>query len=89
MARFRFKIGILLLGSWGMAAVCRKTNSLIAVSAFHAAYDVYAGVERPSFYFMVILAALFLIWVLAVVFYDKLNKNSAKNFNGIALKESV
>jgi membrane protease YdiL (CAAX protease family) len=65
---------VLLLGSWGMAAISRKTNSVLAVSAFHAAYDVYASVEKPSVYFMVILAAIFLIWLLAVIFYDQLNK---------------
>jgi membrane protease YdiL (CAAX protease family) len=69
--------GVLLLGSWGMAAISRKTNSVLAVSAFHAAYDVYAAVEKPSVYFMVLLAVIFLIWLLAVIFYDELNKKLA------------
>jgi membrane protease YdiL (CAAX protease family) len=60
---------ILLAGSWGMRAIANKTHSLIAVSAFHASYDIYAATNSRSIVFDLILALCFVLWILYVIEY--------------------
>jgi hypothetical protein len=63
---------ILLGGSWGMRAVADRTQSIIAVSAFHATYDIYAATGNKSSLVPIILGSIFVIWVLTVIFSNKL-----------------
>ncbi|HEY9259722.1 CPBP family intramembrane glutamic endopeptidase [Chitinophaga sp.] len=62
---------ILLLSSWGLYAVANKTHSLIALSAFHAIYDIYAAADNKSTALTVTLVAIFLIWIGYVVRSNK------------------
>lgn len=61
-------LGLLIFGSWGIGIVADKTNSLLAVSAFHSLYNVKS--ENNS-----ILLGVFLIgWILLLVFSQKAKK---------------
>jgi uncharacterized protein len=64
---------VLLAGSWGIGAVANKTHSLIAVSAFHAVYDIYSLEDNLPLYLIAILVIIFITWLLAVIYYPKLS----------------
>jgi uncharacterized protein len=72
--------GILLLSSWGLYAVANKTHSLIALSAFHAIYDIYAAADNKSTVLTISLVAIFLIWIAYVVRSNGANSNVPTNY---------
>lgn len=65
--------GILVLGSWGIGKVADKTNSLLAVAAFHSLNNFFNELNSTK---IIILIALATIWVLTVVYMNKLEKKS-------------
>ncbi|MGO4294334.1 CPBP family intramembrane glutamic endopeptidase [Chitinophaga sp. RAB17] len=62
---------ILLFSSWGLYAVADKTHSLIALSAFHAIYDIYSAADNKSPVLSVTLIAIFCIWIGYLVYTKK------------------
>lgn len=62
---------ILLLGSWGIGLVADKTNSLLAVAAFHSLNNFFSEFNvRTGF----LLSVFLVVWILSLVFRDKLGK---------------
>ena len=66
---------ILLLGSWGIGLVLRKTNSLLAVASFHSLNNFFTELNTQK---TVLLAILITVWVLSIIFRQKLEKISFK-----------
>ncbi len=62
---------ILLLGSWGIGLVAEKTNSLLAVAAFHSLNNFFTELNLQK---AVLLAILIVIWVLCIIYRHKLEK---------------
>lgn len=54
--------GLLLLGSWGIGLVARKTGSWLAVGGFHALHNWSSNMH--SSYSSYVLAVLVVVWVL-------------------------
>lgn len=61
--------GILVLGSWGIGLVADKTNSLLAVAAFHSLNNFFGELNTSA---VVMLAVLLTIWILSVVYRKRL-----------------
>lgn len=62
---------ILLLGSLGIGLVAEKTNSLLAVAAFHSLNNFFAGLNLQK---AILLAVLSIIWILSIIYRHKLEK---------------
>ncbi len=62
---------ILLLGSWGIGLVARKTNSLLAAAAFHSLNNFFGTLDLPKAIIVVILVT---IWVLSIVYRNRIIK---------------
>ncbi len=60
---------ILMLGSWGIGLVAEKTNSLLAVASFHSLNNFFPELNTEK---VVLLAILITVWILSVVFRQKL-----------------
>ncbi len=54
---------ILLLGSWGIGLVKDKTNSLLAVAAFHSLNNFYPATTTKQ---LPVLAVLLIIWIISI-----------------------
>jgi membrane protease YdiL (CAAX protease family) len=62
--------GILLFGSWGIGIVADKTRSFLAVAAFHSLNNFFKEYHTKE---VVILISLFTIWILCIVFQNKID----------------
>lgn len=62
---------ILILASWGIGKIGSRTNSILAVGAFHAIYNLYSIGHFPSTKTQVVLIICISIWVAYMVFYKK------------------
>ncbi|MDR2084917.1 MAG: CPBP family intramembrane metalloprotease [Bacteroidales bacterium] len=62
-------LGILFLGSWGIGLVADKTNSLLAVAAFHSLNNFFTELNTQK---IIILVILIVIWILTIVYRRKL-----------------
>lgn len=62
--------GLLILGSWGIGVVADKTNSLLAVSAFHSLNNVKTGDN------LLLIAIFFVGWISLLIFSLKKRKKS-------------
>ncbi len=60
--------GILLLGSWGIGVVADKTNSLLAVAAFHSLNNFYPKLDIAK---AIIFIILILIWIATIVYFKR------------------
>lgn len=59
---------ILLLGSWGIGLVADKTNSLLAVAAFHSLNNFFGEYNLRT---GIIIAVLLAVWIVYLVFTNK------------------
>lgn len=67
---------ILLLGSWGIGLVAEKTNSLLAVAAFHSTNNIFGELNLQKSILLVVLLG---IWILSIVYSRKLEKEQKYN----------
>jgi len=65
---------ILIFASWGIGKIGEKTNSILAVGAFHTMYNIlsvdYFDPERKIIVLLISVA----VWVVYIVFYNKITK---------------
>jgi len=74
ISNFSFML-ILILASWGIGKIGNVTQSILAVGAFHALYNIF---QLSCFDYKEKIFVLFLsasIWICYVVFYNKLNRS--------------
>ncbi|MDR3327804.1 MAG: CPBP family intramembrane metalloprotease [Prevotellaceae bacterium] len=83
-------LGLLILGSWGIGVVADKTNSLLAVSAFHTLNNVKTEQN------LILIGIFVILWITLIVYMDKKSKkrNSCKisknaNFAEKFVKEKI
>jgi uncharacterized protein len=69
---------VLILASWGIGKVGDKTKSILAVGAFHALYNLFTAGHFDTKGKIVVLTVCAAIWILYVVFYDKIAKRVLK-----------
>jgi len=62
---------ILLFGTWGIGLVADRTNSLLAVSAFHSLNNFFSDMNSLK---LIILIVLMTTWVLSIVFRARLER---------------
>lgn len=62
---------ILLFGSWGIGLVADKTNSLLAVAAFHSLNNFFTDLDPQK---VVLLMVLVIIWVISIIYRHRLEK---------------
>lgn len=67
---------ILLFGSWGIGLVADKTNSLLAVAAFHSLNNFFTDLNLQK---AVILMVLVIIWILSIIYRHRLEKIGFKS----------
>jgi membrane protease YdiL (CAAX protease family) len=67
---------ILLLGSWGIGLVAEKTNSLLAVAAFHSLNNFFAELNLQT---AILLTILITVWIISIIYRLKLEKISFKS----------
>lgn len=72
---------ILLLGSWAMGLVTEKTNSLLAVAAFHSLNNFFRELNTQK---SILLAVFLLIWILSIIYRHKLEKIGKEKPNNIS-----
>lgn len=65
--------GILFLGSWGIGTVANKTNSLLAVAAFHSLNNFYPKLDIEKGIILIILLS---IWITTVIYFKKIGKKN-------------
>jgi membrane protease YdiL (CAAX protease family) len=65
---------ILFLGSWGIGLVADKTNSFLAVAAFHSLISFPREYDTKE---IIILTVLITFWVLSIIFRGKLASKKA------------
>ena len=71
--------GILFLGSWGIGIVADKTNSLLAVAAFHSLNNFYPNLDIVK---AVILIILITIWITTIIYFKRyFRKKDEKNIS--------
>ncbi len=63
---------ILIFASWGIGKIGDKTKSILAVGAFHTLYNLYSVDYFHSKSKIIVLSVSTLIWVLYIIFYDKI-----------------
>lgn len=68
--------GILILGSWGIGKVADRTNSLLAVAAFHSLNNFFTEMDVFK---IAVLVTLILIWIPAIMYMDKPEKKTSIN----------
>jgi hypothetical protein len=64
-----------VLGSWGIGKVADSTNSLLAVAAFHSLNNFFNELNSAK---IIILISLTIIWILTIVYINKLEKKSVR-----------
>lgn len=69
---------ILIFASWGIGKIGDKTKSILAVGAFHALYNLYSVDYFDSKGKLIVLSISTVIWVLYIVFYNKITKRIVK-----------
>ncbi|MDD3945533.1 MAG: CPBP family intramembrane metalloprotease [Bacteroidales bacterium] len=69
---------VLILASWGIGTVGDKTKSVLAVGAFHALYNLFTAGHFDPKGKIVVLTVCAAIWIVYVVFYDKIAKRVLK-----------
>ena len=69
--------GILLFGSWGIGIVAEKTNSFLAVAAFHSLNNFFKELDIQQ---IIILITLFTVWVLSIVFLKTVGCKKVKSY---------
>lgn len=69
---------VLILASWGIGTVGDKTKSILAVGAFHALYNLFTAGYFDAKGKIVVLSVCAVIWILYIVFYDKMAKRLLK-----------
>ncbi|MFA5229126.1 MAG: CPBP family intramembrane glutamic endopeptidase [Candidatus Paceibacterota bacterium] len=65
---------VLILASWGIGTVGDKTKSILGVGAFHALYNLFTAGHFDPKGKIIVLSVCALIWVLYIVFYDRISK---------------
>lgn len=73
---------ILFAGSWALGFIAEKTNSLLAVSAIHSLNNFFSD---SNVYKISVLSFLLLIWILSIVYRNKLGGNKINNYLPVAL----
>ena len=68
--------GILLLGSWGLGVVADKTNSLLALAAFHSLNNFYPDIDIKRSIILIVLTA---IWVSTIIFLGRTKRKLPAN----------
>jgi membrane protease YdiL (CAAX protease family) len=61
-------LGLLIFGSWGIGIVADKTNSLLAVSAFHTLNNIKTENN------LIIIGILVVIWILMIIYSERKKK---------------
>lgn len=69
---------ILLLGSWGIGLVADKTNSLLAVAAFHSLNNFFSEINVRT---GILLAVLLTVWIVYIVYTGKKKRETALDKN--------
>jgi len=65
---------LLIFASWGIGKIGDKTNSVLAVGAFHTLYNLFSVDYFESTNKLVVLALSVMIWFSYIMFYDKVIK---------------
>ena len=64
-------LALLIFGSWGIGVVADKTNSLLAVSAFHTLNNLKTENN------WIIILTLLLVWIILIVYKNKKEKQKS------------
>ncbi len=77
---------ILVLGAWGIGLVAEKTNSLLAVSAFHSLNNFYSEWDVSN---LSVLGILLIIWITFMIYQKKirLKKENSTELPTISLSD--
>jgi len=65
-------LGLLIFGSWGIGIVADKTNSLLAVSAFHTLNNLKTENN------LIIIGIFVVIWILIIIYSERKKKRSGR-----------
>jgi membrane protease YdiL (CAAX protease family) len=63
-------LGLLIFGSWGIGIVADKTNSLLAVSAFHTLNNIKTENN------LIIIGIFVIIWILMIIYSERKKKKT-------------
>ena len=66
-----FFSGILLVGSWGLGVVVDKTNSFLALAAFHSLNNFFPTLDVWR---AIILLFLLIVWIATIIFLSRATK---------------
>ncbi|WP_206170577.1 CPBP family intramembrane glutamic endopeptidase [Spirosoma pollinicola] len=73
---------ILFAGSWALGFIAEKTNCLLAVSAIHSLNNFFSD---SNVYKIGVLSFLLLVWVLSIVYRNKLGGNKINSYLPVTL----
>lgn len=65
---------LLIFASWGIGKIGDKTNSVLAVGAFHTLYNLFSLDYFESKNKLMVLLISLVIWTCYILFYDRIKK---------------